>query len=38
LCCRAADSAGRTQPIDAEWNPSGYLHNGIERLGVMVEA
>jgi DMSO/TMAO reductase YedYZ molybdopterin-dependent catalytic subunit len=38
LCCRATDSAGRTQPIDAAWNPSGYLNNSIERLGVTVEA
>ncbi len=38
LCCRCTDSAGRTQPIDAPWNPSGYLNNSIERLGVMVEA
>jgi DMSO/TMAO reductase YedYZ molybdopterin-dependent catalytic subunit len=38
LCCRATDSAGRTQPIEAEWNPSGYLYNAIERLGVVVEA
>jgi DMSO/TMAO reductase YedYZ molybdopterin-dependent catalytic subunit len=37
LCCRATDSAGRTQPIEAEWNPSGYLYNAIERLGVTVE-
>jgi len=37
LCCRATDSAGRTQPIDASWNPPGYLNNSIERLGVVVE-
>ena len=37
LCCRATDSAGRTQPIEAVWNPSGYLNNSIERLGVIVE-
>jgi sulfite oxidase len=36
LCCRATDSAGRTQPIEAQWNPSGYLWNSIERLGVVV--
>ena len=35
---RATDSAGRTQPIEAPWNPSGYLWNSIERLGLMVEA
>jgi DMSO/TMAO reductase YedYZ molybdopterin-dependent catalytic subunit len=38
LCCRATDSRGRTQPIEAEWNPSGYLYNAIERLSVVVEA
>ncbi|MEZ5354250.1 MAG: sulfite oxidase [Bryobacteraceae bacterium] len=38
LCCRASDSAGRMQPIEAPWNPSGYLNNSIERLGVTVEA
>lgn len=37
LCCRATDSAGRTQPVEAVWNPSGYLFNAIERLGVLVE-
>ncbi|MEZ5401730.1 MAG: sulfite oxidase [Bryobacteraceae bacterium] len=37
LCCRATDSAGRVQPIEAQWNPSGYLNNSIERLGVTVE-
>jgi DMSO/TMAO reductase YedYZ molybdopterin-dependent catalytic subunit len=38
LCCRATDSGNRTQPIDAVWNPPGYLNNSIERLGVIVEA
>lgn len=37
LCVRATDSAGRTQPIEAAWNPSGYLWNSIERIGVLVE-
>ncbi len=37
LLCRATDSAGRTQPIHAAWNPSGYLWNAIERIGVLVE-
>jgi DMSO/TMAO reductase YedYZ molybdopterin-dependent catalytic subunit len=37
VCCRATDSAGRSQPIDAAWNPSGYLNNSIERLGILVE-
>lgn len=38
LAVRATDSAGRTQPLDAPWNPSGYLWNGIDRVGVNVEA
>jgi DMSO/TMAO reductase YedYZ molybdopterin-dependent catalytic subunit len=37
VCCRAADAAGRTQPIEPAWNPAGYLWNGIERIGVTVE-
>jgi len=37
LCCRATDSAGRVQPIEAQWNPSGYLWNSIDRIGVLVE-
>ena len=38
LCARATDSAGRMQPIEAPWNPSGYLWNSIERIPVLVEA
>lgn len=34
---RATDSAGRVQPIVAQWNPSGYLWNAIDRVGVTVE-
>jgi sulfite oxidase len=34
---RATDSAGRTQPIAATWNPSGYLWNAIDQIGVLVE-
>ena len=37
LCCRATDSSGRKQPIEAVWNPPGYLYNAIERVGVLVE-
>lgn len=35
---RATDSAGRVQPIVATWNPSGYLYNAIDRVGITVEA
>jgi DMSO/TMAO reductase YedYZ molybdopterin-dependent catalytic subunit len=38
ILSRATDSAGRTQPVVATWNPSGYLYNAIDRIGVMVEA
>jgi DMSO/TMAO reductase YedYZ molybdopterin-dependent catalytic subunit len=34
---RATDTAGRVQPIVPAWNPSGYLWNGIDRVGVTVE-
>lgn len=34
---RATDTAGRVQPIVAPWNPSGYLWNAIDRVGVIVE-
>ncbi len=35
---RATDSANRTQPMVASWNPSGYLFNAIDRIGLTVEA
>lgn len=35
---RATDSAGRVQPVVAPWNPSGYLFNAIDRIGIVVEA
>jgi len=34
---RATDTAGRVQPVVAAWNPSGYLWNAIDRIGVLVE-
>jgi DMSO/TMAO reductase YedYZ molybdopterin-dependent catalytic subunit len=34
---RATDSAGRVQPFVAAWNPSGYLFNAVDRIGVVVE-
>jgi DMSO/TMAO reductase YedYZ molybdopterin-dependent catalytic subunit len=34
---RATDSAERVQPIVASWNPSGYLFNAIDRIGLTVE-
>ncbi len=38
IMSRASDSAGRVQPIVAPWNPSGYLFNAIDRIGLTVEA
>ena len=35
---RATDTTGRTQPLVATWNPSGYLYNAIDRVGLFVEA
>jgi DMSO/TMAO reductase YedYZ molybdopterin-dependent catalytic subunit len=33
---RARDAAGNTQPLDQEWNPSGYGWNVVPRVGVNV--
>lgn len=38
LMSRATDSLGRIQPVEPPWNPSGYLWNGVDRIGVMAEA
>jgi hypothetical protein len=37
LLSRATDSAGRVQPVVATWNPSGYLYNAIDHVGITVE-
>ncbi|HSU61868.1 MAG TPA: sulfite oxidase [Bryobacteraceae bacterium] len=37
ILSRATDSSGRTQPVVGIWNPSGYLYNAIDRVGVTVE-
>lgn len=37
ILSRATDTAGHVQPIVAQWNPSGYLWNAIDRVGVTVE-
>ena len=37
ILSRATDSAGHVQPIVATWNPSGYLYNAIDRVGIVVE-
>jgi len=36
LMSRATDGRGRPQPIQPEWNPSGYLWNAIDRIRVHV--
>jgi DMSO/TMAO reductase YedYZ molybdopterin-dependent catalytic subunit len=38
LCCRATDSAGATQPLEAGWNLGGYANNGVQRVPVVVTA
>lgn len=35
---RATDTAGATQPVEAVWNPSGYLYNAIELVSVEVRS
>jgi hypothetical protein len=37
ILSRATDTAGRVQPIVSPWNPSGYLWNAIDRVGILVE-
>jgi DMSO/TMAO reductase YedYZ molybdopterin-dependent catalytic subunit len=37
ILSRATDTAGRVQPFVPAWNPSGYLWNGIDKVGVTVE-
>jgi len=36
ILARARDTAGNMQPLDQEWNPSGYLWNVVPRVGVNV--
>jgi len=33
---RATDAAGRTQPIEPAWNPSGYLYNAVDQVKIHV--
>jgi sulfite oxidase len=37
ILSRATDSAGNVQPIAATWNPSGYLYNAVDQIGILVE-
>ena len=36
ILSRATDSQGRVQPMEAVWNPSGYLNNAIDKVTVHV--
>ncbi|HEU4390307.1 MAG TPA: sulfite oxidase [Blastocatellia bacterium] len=38
ILSRAVDSRGRSQPLVAQWNPSGYLWNVVDRVRIDVEA
>jgi sulfane dehydrogenase subunit SoxC len=36
LCCRATDSTGETQPLEAPWNLHGFANNEVQRVPVTV--
>jgi DMSO/TMAO reductase YedYZ molybdopterin-dependent catalytic subunit len=36
LCCRATDSAGNEQPLEAPWNLGGYANNEVQRVPAIV--
>jgi DMSO/TMAO reductase YedYZ molybdopterin-dependent catalytic subunit len=36
LCCRATDTAGNVQPLEAPWNLGGYANNEVQRVPVVV--
>jgi sulfite oxidase len=36
IMSRATDSQGRTQPMSADWNPSGYLNNAVDEVRIHV--
>jgi len=38
IVSRATDAQGRTQPDSAQWNPSGYLINVVDRVQIHVQA
>ena len=38
ILSRATDTKGRSQPVVPIWNPSGYLFNAMDRIGLNVEA
>src|SRR5579862_3211076 len=36
ILSRATDAHGRTQPLNAVWNPSGYLYNAVDQVKIHV--
>ena len=36
VCCRATDSEGNGQPLEAPWNLGGYANNEAHRVPVRV--
>jgi sulfane dehydrogenase subunit SoxC len=38
LCCRATDSEGNVQPVEADWNLGGYACNAVQHVAVQVKA
>jgi DMSO/TMAO reductase YedYZ molybdopterin-dependent catalytic subunit len=38
LMSRAANAAGQVQPMEPEWNPSGYLNNATQPMPVVISA
>jgi sulfane dehydrogenase subunit SoxC len=36
LACRARDTAGNQQPLEAVWNVGGYANNAVQRVSVTV--
>lgn len=38
LTCRARDSAGNAQPLEAAWNVGGYANNAVQRVRVTVRS
>ncbi len=36
ILSRATDAKGRVQPMEPEWNPSGYLYNAVDQVKIHV--
>jgi hypothetical protein len=35
LMVRCTSAAGDTQPLEANWNPSGFMRNAIEAISIV---